>query len=456
MNDESDMGIDWQAVEEEVTGYLQDLLRFDTTNPPGNEILCAEYIANVLTREGIDATVTESEPTRGNVTARLKGGGEPALMLLGHTDVVAVEPDKWSRDPFGGDLVAGYLWGRGALDMKNMVAAELMVFLLLKRQGIKLNRDVIYAATADEEAGKGNHGVGWLIDHHPEQVDALYVLTEGGGTDFDVNGKRFYTCQTGQKGIFRFRLHAKGSPGHGSRPHDDNAVVKLSKAIGALGAAKLPMHSCETLNAFLNGIADTQDPKTAQALRDVLDEEKSENALKALPFDDETVSSLRALLRNTVSPTLLEAGSKINVIPAEATAYVDGRLAPGQTDKSFEAEIRPYIGDEIELIVDQYSPPLEADTRSPLYQTVVEVMGAYEPDAMVVPSIMTGGTDAKHICPRRPETQVLGFMPHRQKKGEEEMNLIHGHDERTSVENLVFATKILYDVTCRFCESGKR
>jgi acetylornithine deacetylase/succinyl-diaminopimelate desuccinylase-like protein len=323
----------------------------------------------------------------------------------------------------------------------------------LKRQGVVLNRDVIYAATADEEAGKGNHGVGWLIDHHPEQVDALYVLTEGGGTDFDVNGKHFYTCQTGQKGIFRFRLHAKGSPGHGSRPHNDNAVGKLSKAIGALGSAHLPMHSCQTLKAFLHGVADTQDAETAQSLRDVLDEDKSEDALTNLPFDEETVSSLRALLRNTVSPTLLEAGSKINVIPAEATAYIDGRLAPGQTDKSFEAEIRPYIGDEIELIVDQYSPPLEADTNSPLYQTVVEVMGEHDSNALVVPSIMTGGTDAKHICPRRPETQVLGFMPHRQKEGEEEMNLIHGHDERTSIENLVFATKILYDVTCRFCET---
>lgn len=445
------MHIDWQAVEKEVTGYLQDLLRFDTTNPPGNEILCANYLADVLKREGIGSAITESEPTRGNVTARLKGGDEPTLMLLGHTDVVAVEPDKWSRDPFGGDLAKGYLWGRGALDMKNMVAAELMVFLLLKRQGIVLNRDVIYAATADEEAGKGNHGIGWLIDHHPEQVDALYVLTEGGGTDFYVNGKHFYTCQTGQKGIFRFHLHAKGSPGHGSVPHNDNAVVKLSHALGALGTAKLPMHPCLTLQTFLENVAETQDEETAQILRDVLDPQKSEAALDALPFDKDTVASMRSLLHNTVSPTMLEAGSKINVIPAEAIAYVDGRLAPGQSDVSFEAEMRPFIGNEIELVVDQYSPPLEADTDSLLYQTIVDVMGEYDPEATVVPSIMTGGTDAKHICPRRPETQVLGFMPHRQKEGEEEMHLIHGHDERTSVENLVFATQILYDVVCRFC-----
>ena len=445
------MSIDWQRVKKEVTVLLQDLVRCDTTNPPGNEILCADYIADVLKREGIDSEITESEPGRGNVTARLGGGDESPLMLLGHTDVVAVEPDKWSRDPFGGELHEGYIWGRGALDMKNMVAAELMVFLLLKRQGLTLNRDVIYAATADEEAGKGNHGVGWLIDHYPEQVDAKYVLTEGGGGDFYVNGQHFYTCQTGQKGIFRFRLESKGQPGHGSRPHNDNAVVKLSRAIGALGEAELPLHPSETLKGFLEGIAKTQDDEVAGLLRGVLDAEQSNEALEKLPLNRDLVVSLGALLRNTVSPTILEAGSKINVIPAEATARIDGRLAPGQTDKSFEAEIRPYIGDEIEIVVDQYSPPLEADTHSPLYQTIVDVMGDHDPEAVVVPALMTGGTDAKHICPRWPHVQVYGFMPHRDAPGEEEMNLIHGHDERTSVENLMFATRILYDVVCRFC-----
>ncbi len=445
------MNIDWHRVEREVTVFLQDLIRCDTTNPPGNEILCANYIADVLKREGIGAAVTASAPARGNVTARLKGGNAPALMLLGHTDVVAAEPDKWSRDPFGGDLHGGYIWGRGALDMKNMVAAELMVFLLLKRQGIALNRDVIYAATADEEAGKGNHGIGWLIDRHPDQVDAKYVLTEGGGGDFYVNGKHFYTCQTGQKGIFRFRLKATGQAGHGSRPHNDNAVIKLSRAVAALGDAKLPMHPSETLRAFLEGIAATQDEETARQLRRVLDAEHSEAALQKLPLAPDMMASLRALLHNTVSPTVLAAGGQINVIPAEATARIDGRLAPGQTDKSFEAEIRNCIGDGLDLIVDQYSPPLETSTDSPLYQTIVEVMGERDPDAVVLPALMTGGTDAKHICQRWPDVRVYGFMPHRQVPGEEEMSLIHGHDERVSVENLVFATGVLYDIVTRFC-----
>ena len=442
--------IDWNAVKEEVTGYLQDLIRLDTTNPPGNEILAADYLAGVLRREGIEPQVTESVPGRGNVTARLAGGPGP-LMLLGHTDVVAAEPEKWTHPPFGGELHDGVVWGRGALDMKNMVAVELMVFLMVVRQGVALRRDLIFAATADEEAGKGDHGVGWLLDRFPEQVEAPFVLTEGGGGDFRIGGQRFYACQTGQKGICRFRMVAKGLPGHGSRPHAENAVVRLSGAVAGLGEAELPMHPSRTLRAFLAGIAETQDAQTAALLRDVLHPERSEAALDALPLDGETISGLRALLRNTASVTMLQAGQKINVIPTEATAWVDGRLAPGQTGEQFFEEIRPFTGKDVIFEVDQYSPPLEADVDSPLYQTIVEVMGEHDPEAVVVPSISTGGTDAKHICPRRPGTQVYGFMPHRQAPGEEEMNLIHGHDERASVENLVFATRVLYDVVRRFC-----
>ncbi len=442
--------IDWNAVREEVTGYLQDLIRLDTTNPPGNEILAAKYLAGVLRSEGFDPQVTESQPGRGNITARLTGGGEP-LMLLGHTDVVAVEPDQWRHPPFGGQVHDGYVWGRGALDMKNMVAAELMVFLLLKRQGIKLKRDVIFAATADEEAGKGGHGVGWLLDNHPEQVDAPFVLTEGGGADFRVGDSRFYTCQTGQKGICRFRMSAAGRPGHGSRPHRENAVVRLSEAVAALGRAVLPMHPSTTVRAFLDGIADTQDSGTADLLRSVLDPSCSESALESLPVAGEMVSNLRALLRNTASVTMLEAGQKINVIPAEATAWIDGRLAPGQTDTSFFEEIRSLIGDDVRIEVDQYTPPLEAGIDSPLYRTIVEVMADHDPGARVVPSLSTGGTDAKHICPRRPATKVYGFMPHSGAPGEEEWQLIHGHNERTSVENLGFGTRVLYDIVHRFC-----
>lgn len=444
------MAIDWQEVEEEVCGYLQDLIRIDTTNPPGNEMLAAEYIAGVLRREGIEPTLSESAPGRGNVTARLEGGVEPALLLLGHTDVVASEPEHWTRPPFSGDLHEGYIWGRGALDMKNMVAAELMVLLLCKRQGLQLNRPLMFAATADEEAGKGDHGPGWLLDNDPGQIEAAFVLTEGGGHDLNIGGRRFYTCQTGQKGICRLRLRAKGRPGHGSVPHDDNAVLHLCRALGRLHGVEWPLHPSATLKAFLQGVAEGQEDGLAAALRRVAEPEGSTAALAKLPVDAEFKAELNSLLRNSASATLLQAGSKINVIPSEATAWIDGRLAPGQTQDSFIAELRHFIGDELEIEVDQYSPPLEAGIDSPLYQTIVEVMAAEEPQTPVVPFLSTGGTDAKHICPRRPQTQVYGFMPYRQAPGLEEMKLIHGHDERTSVDNLVFATRVLYEIVRRF------
>ncbi len=442
--------MDWKAVKDEVTGYLQELIRIDTTNPPGNEIEAAEYIAGVLRQQGYHPLITESAPGRGNVTARLPGGPESPLLLLGHTDVVAAQPSMWTYPPFGGELHDGYVWGRGALDMKNMVAAELMVMLLLKRQRIGLNRDIIFAATADEEAGKGNHGPGWLLDNHPQQIEAPYILTEGGGHDIRVGDRHFYTCQTGQKGICRMRIKAHGQPGHGSMPNDENAVLRLCRAVAALGRIELPMHSSTTLQAFIEGIAAGQDARMTQLLRDVLDPERSANALQQLPLDADFKAQLRALLRNTAAVTMLSAGSKINIIPGEAIAWIDGRLAPGQTQESFIAELRPCIGEDIEIEVDQYSPPIEAGADTELYRTIVEVMGRHDPKASVIPTLSTGGTDAKHICPRCPETQVYGFMPYRQAPGEEEMRLIHGHDERTSVENLLFATQVLYEIVCRF------
>ncbi len=442
--------IDWDAVRGEVTTYLQELIRIDTTNPPGNETLAARYLADVLEREGFEPVLVESEPGRGNVLATLKGGAEPTLMLLGHTDVVAVEPEHWTHPPFSGALVDGYVWGRGALDMKNMVAAELMVLLLLKREGVSLNRDIVFAATADEEAGKGNHGPGWMLDHCPQLFDAPFILTEGGGHDMEVAGQRFYTCQTGQKGLCRLRLIARGAPGHGSMPHGDSAIIKLAKALAGLEGVVLPVHVSESVRRFVGSIAESLPEKDAASWRALLDEDTSATALADLDIDEELRRELGAMLRNTASLTMLQSGSKINVIPGEATAWVDGRLVPGQTQESFVVELRVFIGDEVEVVIDQYTPPLEAEADSPLYVAIEQTMKVFDPGIKVVPYMMPAGTDAKHIVPRRPQTQVYGFMPYRQKPGEEEMKLIHGHDERTSVEELLFATQVLYDIVCRF------
>ncbi|HCV22344.1 MAG TPA: hypothetical protein DGN59_02710, partial [Candidatus Latescibacteria bacterium] len=438
--------IDWDQVSAEVTALLQDLIRIDTTNPPGNEILAAQLIAERLEAEGLEPRMSESAPGRGNVTTRLKGGANDPLLLLGHTDVVAVEPERWTHPPFSGALVDDCVWGRGALDMKNMVAAELIVLFLLKRHNVRLNRDVLYAATADEEAGKGDHGPGWLLDHDPDQIDAPVILTEGGGHDLTFEGKRFYTCQVGQKGICRLRLTMRGRPGHGSVPHADNAVTLLCAALAPLATTDLPLHPSQGLRSFLGGLAEGQADSISKDLMAVLESATSDAALERLPIDDKTRLSLRSLLRNSVSVTRLEAGSKINVIPSEATAWIDGRLAPGQTQDGFLTELRALIGDRVEIDVDQYSPPLEASADAPMFRCIEQVMSIVDPGVPVIPSVSTGGTDAKHIVPRRPDTQVYGFMPYRQTPGLEEENLIHGHDERTPVSEILFATRVLFDV----------
>ena len=446
--------VDWEAVRSEVTRHLQALVRLDTTNPPGNEIVAARYLAAVLQAEGVASCITESAPGRGNVTARLRGGDEPALLLLGHTDVVAVEPDQWTHPPFSGALVNGRVWGRGALDMKNMVAAELMVFLLFKRLGLRPNRDLLLAATADEEAGKGDHGPGWILDNHPEQLEAPLIITEGAGADLQIGGQRYYTCQIGQKGLCRLRLIGRGRPGHGSMPHNESAVLRLARALGGLEGVQLPLHPAATVAACIEGIAGHQDPQTGRLLRAVLDPQADAAAWENLPAEEAFKDELQAVLRNTASVTMLQAGAKINVIPAEATAWIDGRLAPGQTADSFVGELRPYIGDEVDIEIDQYSPPLEGRVDTPLYRTIEQVMDELDPGVPVVPVISNGGTDAKHILPRRPDTLIYGFMPYRQTPGEEEMRLIHGHDERTSVDNLLFATRALFEIACRFCGVG--
>ena len=233
-------------------------------------------------------------------------------------------------------------------------------------------------------------------------------------------------------------------------PHGDNAIIKLSRAVASLEGAVLPVHVSQSVRHMVREIVRHVPQTESEIWLGLLDEETSSEALAALRIDEELRSELGAMLRNTVSLTMLQAGSKINVIPGEATAWVDGRLAPGQSQESFIEELRVFVGDEVEIEVDQYTPPLEADAESPLYVAIADIIRESDEDAGLLPYLLPAGTDAKHIVPRRPETQIYGFMPYRQKLGEEEMKLIHGHDERTSVEELLFATQKLYEIVCRF------
>ena len=243
--------MDWSLVRDQATGILRDLIRFDTTNPPGNETPCVEYIAATLRRDGIEPVILESALGRGNLVARLEGDGSlPPLLLMGHVDVVPAEADKWERPPFSADLVDGIVWGRGAMDMKQMVTMELMTFLLLKRAGAPLKRDVILMANADEEAG-GTFGAGWMASNHPDLIRAEYAINEGGATSLVLDGRVFHVCSTAEKGAARFTLRGRGQPGHASQPHKNNAILPLAKAVTKLIETPLPLRVTRTSRAHI-------------------------------------------------------------------------------------------------------------------------------------------------------------------------------------------------------------
>lgn len=440
--------IDWKAVDEEVIEHLRNILRLDTRNPPGNEILAANYLRGVLESEGFECQIVGPTAERATLITRLRGdGSEPPLLLMSHTDVVAVEPERWSHPPFGGVIADGFLYGRGALDMKNMVAMELMTMLLLKRSGVALKRDVIYMAEADEETG-GHEGAGWVVDHYPELIQAEYALNEGGGNGVEINGQIYYTVQTAEKGSARFSIRTTGAPGHGSVPHENNAIVHLAELLSKIRNNQPPVHFTATLRGYLEGIASAQAPAIADAFKAVLlDESSAGAAIDRLPIDEALKRELHAMARNTVAPTMLAAGSQINVIPSEAVAYVDSRILPGQTHEGFLEELRSILGPDCEIEFIRPAPALEANPDSPLFEVIKDVLRERAPVATVIPTLLTGGTDAKHVS--RLGTKVYGFSPELY-AGTNGWGGVHGHDERISVRAMQWGTRVLYEVVERF------
>ena len=440
--------IDWQAVGEETVRRLQDLLRLDTRNPPGNEIRAAEYLRAVFEAEGISGEIVGPSGERGTFIARLSGDeSAPPLLLMGHTDVVAVEPEKWTHDPFSGDIADGFIYGRGALDMKQMVTMEAMTMLLLKRAGARLKRDVIYMAAADEECG-GYAGAGWVVEHHPELIHAEYALNEGGGSGLEINGRRYYPVQTAEKGTVRFRIRTQGKPGHGSTPHPDNAILKLAAILTKITPTLLPVHFTPTFREYIAGIAAAQPPEVAQALYAVLASEAgADAAIDRLPIEESLKQRMHAMIRNSLTPTILKAGSQINVIPSEAEASVDGRNLPGWTPEMVLEELRAAIGSEGEIEFLEPSAPLEADLQSPLFSTIKEVLKEQDAEATAIPFLLTGGTDAKHVT--RLGTRVYGFAPGLY-AGAAEGRRVHSHDERVSMRSLQWGVRVLYEVVERF------
>ena len=444
-------GTDWSALQDEATHILSDLVRMNTVNPPGQELACAQYLAGILSREGLQPVVVESAAGRGSVVCRVKGGGnQKPLILLSHLDVVAVEPDKWLHDPFGGEVIDGYVWGRGTLDCKGLTAIELMALLALVRQGVPFRRDVIFAATADEETG-GAMGAGWLVANRRELMDGEWCINEGGGEAYTVGEKTLYTCETAEKGTARFMVTAKGPAGHGSIPREDNAVILLSKAMARLGDAHLPLHRTATMDSLLTIMGSVMQPPLL--LEEFLKVSDDREALRRVLPRASMANMIYAMLHNTLTPTMLKAGERINVIPSAAEGWVDGRILPGQDRDSFLKEIKDALGDlpvEVNWVGGAKSPgALESPSEGALFDAIREVMAQHAPDGLLVPFMLTGGTDAKHLEPAG--VRVYGFWPMLEDLNAPSIELVHNHNERISVKNLGFGSQVLYDIIRRFC-----
>jgi acetylornithine deacetylase/succinyl-diaminopimelate desuccinylase-like protein len=391
----------------------QTLLRIDTTNPPGNERVAADVVASELTAAGLHPTLLESGPGRANVVARYKGTGElPPLLLTAHLDVVEADPSTWTHPPFGGVIADGCLWGRGAIDMKNMAAMSVAIITRLAREKAKLRRDVIFAAVADEEAGC-DYGSKWLCERHPELVRAEYAIGESGGFSLHLGKTTYYPIQVAEKGLCWVRARVRGEPGHGSMPREDSAVLKLAEKVARL-RDPLPAHITPIVRRFVAGIAARQPRALAPKLERLQHPQVMPRLLKILP-DRSTARSFAALIANTASPTVLRGGSKVNVIPGVAEVDIDGRTLPGQSEADFLRELRAVIGEDVELEVLKSEPATVTEPiESPLWSTIRDAVLAREPDAVVVPYMIPGFTDAKYFTSLG--MKWYGFSPVKKQK----------------------------------------
>lgn len=445
-----------EDVEEEVTSILSNLIKIDTTNPPGNETKAAEYLARILEEDGFECEILESTPGRGNIITRLRGSvGKPRLLLLSHLDVVAANPSEWSVPPFSGLIKDGFVWGRGAVDMKAMTAIEVMVMKLLKRNNVKLMGDVIFAATADEERG-GQAGAGWLVENHFEKVKAEYVINEGGGQAIPINGRNIFTVQTAEKGILWLKVKSRGTPGHGSIPGvADNAILRMCHVIEKLGKYRDPIILTSTVKHFLEVMAKGSSHLGLLLKALVENPANGDEFIDKIAKQDKAFAEeLRAMLRMTIAPTIVRGGIKENIIPSECEAVFDCRILPGQTTSAALSKIKTILSstcdmEKLEFEVIQSNEPSESPIDTPLYHTITQILREYDSNCSVTPLLLTGGTDSRFF--RRLGAVCYGFHPMISDLPYGEiLKMIHGVDERISIRNLIFGTTILYNVVERF------
>ncbi|MFE3882001.1 M20/M25/M40 family metallo-hydrolase [Streptomyces lydicus] len=422
--------------EDEVVDLCRDLIRMDTSNygdhsGPG-ERAAAEYVAEKLAEVGLEPQIFESHKGRASTVARIEGEdrSRPGLLIHGHTDVVPANADDWTHHPFSGEIADGCVWGRGAVDMKDMDAMTLAVVRDRLRTGRKPPRDIVLAFLADEEAG-GTYGARYLVDHHPHLFEGVTeAISEVGGFSFTVNEQvRLYLIETAQKGMHWMKLTVDGNAGHGSMIHKDNAITELSEAVGRLGRHEFPVRVTKTLRSFLDQLGD--------ALGTELDPEDMDATLAKLGGIAKLIG---ASLKNTANPTQLGAGYKVNVIPGQATAHVDGRFLPGY-EEEFLADLDRLLGPRVKREDVHADKALETTFDGALVEAMQSALQAEDPIARAVPYMLSAGTDAKSFDDLG--IRGFGFAPLKLPPELDFAGMFHGVDERVPVDGLKFGVRVL-------------
>ena len=424
-------------LQQETTALLQRLIRFNTVNPPGNERRLQEMLAAQLRDAGFEVELLGAEPERPNLVARLRGNADgPTLCLLSHVDTVLANAGEWTHDPWSGDVAGGFVWGRGALDMKSQTAAEVTAALTLAREGWRPARgDLLVVVVVDEEVG-GELGAIWLCDHHPDKVRCDYLLNEGAGSTFPYDGGRYYGVCVAEKGVFRFRLTTEGVAGHASIPKiGDNALLKMGPLLTAMQERQPGFDLTEGPRALLEGLGLQPDGDPAAALERLRDRDPGLALL------------VEPLLGVTLAPTIISASPKINVIPSSAILSVDCRIPPGLGEEEALARIHEVLGSEgyrldfTERVVGNSSP-----VSSPLMDAITAWVGEHDPGARVVPTVLPGFTDSRTFREAFPACVAYGFFPQRHMTLYETSPLIHSADERIDVRDLGFSALFFRDV----------
>lgn len=443
---------DTAAIAREAQGWLADLIHINTTNPPGNEQVAAKYIAGILEKEGIKPEILEVAPGRSAVVARLRSAlmAQPskALLLVAHMDVVGVDRSKWTVEPFGAVVKDGYLYGRGAIDDKGMLAANLAAFITLKRSNLHLNRDVIFLATADEEQG-GDASIKILISKYWDKFAAGFALNEGGEV-FLKNGKVHYVAvQASEKVAVNVAVIARGTSGHASRPTKDNAVVHLAAAVAKIGNYSAPAHFTTIVRRYFEQLAAIEDDEIGKWMRSLETSDRGEHAQKVVSDANPLWNSM---MRDSIAPTMLSAGVRANVIPAEARAILNVRLLPGDTIDALLADLKRLVNDpqihfEVQPDAGLAAPP--SSLESDFYASISRVAEKEFSNAPVLPFQSTGATDSAQL--RLHNVQAYGLMPF--PLTEEDFRRMHGDDERIPLASFTKGVDVLARILADFATS---